>query len=1461
MDNREKRERSSWEFIKNRIDDRKAYIELYKFVIRGDKIPSEKKTKMESLESRFEYDDIILFRKAANKVVDSEIKAKKELKKQAAAAAAPSTPAKVSPHAVVPPSTPTTENTPKKASFFERLFSKTDEAPKTPGKAPQQPQQLPESPSAPVALPANPASPSSAMNHLPIVGAMDASSALKELYEGMGINQSSEKQKYPVGYVITKLKFSMPSATINIRDSEKPDTIVASVDLQQAQFLLQIREGRSWRVQSSLNDFVITDFFTKRPHVAFQNGGKLDPEEAQMLVLRKSPDSGSSSALASVIVDFRPPNLKKNNLPVDLAVDVSLMPSEVTITRPLLDRISQIFAPPRDNAAVTRSVTEAASNFAVDAFETFKRRAQQSLKFAMQNRQVYDIRLIVNAPRITAPRSFDSPSSPALLINLGRGEITSDVSAIASSLESSTLADNFFYDTFQLNLVGVSAFLVPNMQAAKVDWNDLAGLSSMAIVDRTDVGGVIQLASVATAKIPRLKVAFNVRKLHLSVSRESLETSLGILESIFYSQVEDVIVAAHAGKSITKKAAETGYNYVVNQLMDADTRAKLVDAAATTLSSAATSKVLFAELSFELTQLEIDITQRLQLGSRPTSVPLSFLDLHGVSARIAVSNEEVSANFVLVGLFVEDTLVERSEGLLQMLSEVPETISEQSLTASAMDMYSPTQLPAVAGEKIFLLKSGSEAAVEGQPLIHVKLTVLNRNSPQFEGTDMLAAVSLGSIDVSSSRPTAAALLQFFIDVSDLFLDFGKKEKKKGKRQKLPKEQPASTASSEPSAVEKAISDALGQSTAEALLESALGQVGIKEKSSRYLDAVFDFAGFRFALKKGKKEFFEFRLSNLHVSAEVHKTMKVGLRGSLRDLSARDLDDPKWGECISVMGDRAAVSFEMEYWHRKSVPEFPGHQLALKVDVASLRFVVLSRLLKEMAVYASLFTRMFSMFGRASGGSGSSSRPMVIKFDVKAGNPLLVIPRDSDDDESVVLDLGRIEVSNKLEFTEDKKKLIVDSIHVVMEGLQVVSRVGGPHSVIDSPPLLQRIGLEVMVVRNVTKPEGSILPDVSIATSVPNITLVLPSDRLVLVTGVVSGNIMEAPRRPDDDELRLVSGLLLSGIPRSSSGDDLSPSIQPKVIKMVESQEKKTVGPTVDFSCSIEEASVEFAFTYETVEDLETSSFMLFTLRKTNIQVGRSSLGRTRFQVSAQELWARDTRPGIPTQQRVVLSPHGSGSSDTDRQISVSYTVDPVARSANVHVALHRPRIYAVPSHVDTFFSFLLPIIRRGIHERAKYSASKLQRSLSVQSRQKAIMEGDLRAKQSLESQRLWASHQSAEKRLEQRMAISRSALGSEPAQLQAELAECNAMIRQSKLDYLRKSSMLQQKHAAEIAALMDRFEHGVAITKASHDSSTSTLSLEENKPDTSVSTFSVVVRSPEVRFALLWHLVTFLTFW
>jgi hypothetical protein len=582
------------------------------------------------------------------------------------------------------------------------------------------------------------------------------------------------------------------------------------------------------------------------------------------------------------------------------------------------------------------------------------------------------------------------------------------------------------------------------------------------------------------------------------------------------------------------------------------------------------------------------------------------------------------------------------------------------------------------------------------------------------------------------------------------------------------------------------------------------------------------------------------------------TQNGAVRSCLATLH-NSFSNPCCAEVISVLGDQAAFSFSMEYWHRTSVPEFPGYNLQLSFDLASLRFIILSRMLKELGIYASLFTRMFSMFQRSSSSSsGSSSRGMVYKFDVKAGNPVLIVPRDSEDDESIVLDLGRIDIANELLFSDDKKLLLKDTIRANMEGLQIVSRVGGANSVVDSPPLLQRVGMEVVITRNLSIRLEDPSPDILVSLSVPSISLVLPSDRLVLITGIVSGNITETPRRPDDDELRLVSGLLLSGIPRSGSGDDLAPAS--------EQSPSTTTGTSFEFVLRIDEATVEFAFTYETPEDLETSSLMLFSLRRTAITAGRTAKGVSKYEITAEELWARDTRPGIPMQQRVVLSPHGS-SDGTGRQIGVSYSIDSALGTSHLHVALYRPRIYAVPSHMDAFFSFLLPIIRRGIHERAKYDATRVQRSLSVQTRQRAILEGDLRAKQSLESQRLWAAHQSAEKRLEQRMAVSRSTYGSDPAQLQVELSDSLAMIRQNKLDYMRKASALQQKHAAEIQELLTKLEsQGIIVKEEAGDSNRAYVA--EEKSTISVSTFSIVVRGPEVRCVFDFNiLLSSLRFW
>jgi hypothetical protein len=241
----------------------------------------------------------------------------------------------------------------------------------------------------------------------------DAAKALRELYSAIGFDDVKKKQQYPPAYIHTKVGFSMTSATIELRESINENSLLAAVVLDGAKVSLGLREEESLSLSATLHSVKVEDFFTMRSTVMKLNGGKLDPAASRLEIVR--PDASritdlATASLVSVNIDVNPPlaaGADKASNP-DIKIAATVLPLAVTFSRPLIDRISYLFAPSKKNGEAAQSVTSVVTMVASDTIDTVKRRAENSIKYALVKRQI--IGLFMSTFRILFSPSHIFPS-------------------------------------------------------------------------------------------------------------------------------------------------------------------------------------------------------------------------------------------------------------------------------------------------------------------------------------------------------------------------------------------------------------------------------------------------------------------------------------------------------------------------------------------------------------------------------------------------------------------------------------------------------------------------------------------------------------------------------------------------------------------------------------------------------------------------------------------------------------------------------------------------------------------------------------------------------------------------------------------------------------------------------------------------------------------------------------------
>lgn len=223
----------------------------------------------------------------------------------------------------------------------------------------------------------------------------------------------NKKQQYPSQYVHTKISFNMGSAMVELRESIKEDSQVAAVVFEGVQVSLGLRGEDSIAVSAALRSVLVEDYFTMRSTVMKSNGGKIDPQASKLQIVH--PDlariTDKKAPLVTVNIDVKPPVAPgdaKTSSP-DVKVSAKVLPLAATFSRPLIDRISFLFSPPKRSGEAAQSVSSVVSMVASDTIETVKRRAENSVKYALLKRQIIgpiELRSAVLPARLTSFPGF-----------------------------------------------------------------------------------------------------------------------------------------------------------------------------------------------------------------------------------------------------------------------------------------------------------------------------------------------------------------------------------------------------------------------------------------------------------------------------------------------------------------------------------------------------------------------------------------------------------------------------------------------------------------------------------------------------------------------------------------------------------------------------------------------------------------------------------------------------------------------------------------------------------------------------------------------------------------------------------------------------------------------------------------------------------------------------------------------
>ena len=333
---------------------------------------------------------------------------------------------------------------------------------------------------------------------------------------------------------------------------------------------------------------------------------------------------------------------------------------------------------------------------------------------------------------------------------------------------------------------------------------------------------------------------------------------------------------------------------------------------------------------------------------------------------------------------------------------------------------------------------------------------------------------------------------------------------------------------------------------------------------------------RINLNRHTKTWFVVRFGDIGLLVSKHVDGTLLVQGHLGTVSARDKNEFRWHDIITISSEEAA-SFKFEQF-KPTLTDYPGYKHSLNVNVASIRIVLLQRLIKETTKYFGGVSKMKKFAGaatrsnkpsanglsNASGGPDSTSSEMTddestasfdmqrklaeveanrleaeqsskkkkkkkssggeksaLRLHVELGNPLLIIPKTGDDPEHLQLDLGRIVITNSFEMQGNNVK--VDIIDIAATGLNIRAFVRDDTTTakrLVGRALLTEVTMGLQFIRPLSSNDDFTVPDRQIIANMSRFNLFVSENELALILGIMSGNISEFPLR-DDDEMPIV----------------------------------------------------------------------------------------------------------------------------------------------------------------------------------------------------------------------------------------------------------------------------------------------------------------------------------------------------
>ncbi|KAF2103644.1 vacuolar protein sorting-associated protein 13 [Rhizodiscina lignyota] len=444
----------------------------------------------------------------------------------------------------------------------------------------------------------------------------------------------------------------------------------------------------------------------------------------------------------------------------DMALTATLKAMEVVYNPNFVVQVVKFFKPPERHMESIGALLETAGA----TVEGIRQQTRAGLEFALEEHKTINAQLDLQAPLIIVPNSVTEKSTTCLIVDAGHASVNSEL------VDKETLRDihnkqkqqyteadfrqleNLMYDKFQLKLESTQVLIGTTIEETKAQLDSTASQKDLHIVDRINMDFTIAICIIPKASdLTKFKISGHLPVLHASVSDAKYKSLMKLIDVAIpkFSEGENDQVSEGAkGPSNLKPRTDDEQDALVRDKRKSFQFSKEQDLVVDDESE--------EDKQEEEKQQKQDDKKRpvVHINQRNFEFQFTVDKLQGSLYRS--DPEGKKPDQLLVDLIAEHFFLEFYQRPFDMVAEV-------RLKALAVeDHVEEEPIPEFRN----IISSEDASAAEQKELFQLKFVRVNKDSPEFqskfEGIAMNLDASVSTINLIVTRKTLLTLLDFVL---------------------------------------------------------------------------------------------------------------------------------------------------------------------------------------------------------------------------------------------------------------------------------------------------------------------------------------------------------------------------------------------------------------------------------------------------------------------------------------------------------------------------------------------------------------------------------------------------------------------------------------------------------------------------------------------------------------------------